>query len=327
MKALVTGGGGFLGRYIVKNLLAKNIEVRILGRSLHQDLVDAGVEQISADIRDADKVQEACRGMDCVFHTAALAGIWGDPKVFESINITGTRNILKSCLDEGVSYLVHTSSPSVVFDGKDQVMLNEQTPYPKNYLCDYPRTKAISEAEVLAENKNGKLETVALRPHLIWGLGDNHLIPRLIDRARAGKLRIVGEGNNDVDMVHVQNAADAHILALDALKEGRAAGEAYFITNGEPVRLWPWINDLLGSLSIPKVEKRISWSAATKVGSIFEWFYKTFGIQSEPRMTRFLAAQLATHHTYSIDKAQRDLNYDPKVSMEAGLQELIKSYK
>lgn len=323
MKVLVTGGGGFLGRYIVRRLLARGDSVTILGRSAHPDLEKLGAAVVRTDISARDPVVAACRGQDAVFHTAALAGIWGPRELYYRTNVTGARNVIEGCRRHGVGKLIYTSTPSVVFSGQALRGVDETQPYGSRFLCHYAATKAEAEREVLAAN-GSSLRTVALRPHLIWGVGDNHLIPRVIARARANRLRIVGEGRNKVDIVQVENAADAHLAAEAALNEpGRADGKAYFISQGEPVVLWEWINDLLRRLGIPPVEKRISLGAAYRTGAVLEGIYGALRLRREPPMTRFLAVELAKDHYFDITAARRDLRYAPVKGTEEGVAELV----
>ncbi|MEE2640161.1 MAG: NAD-dependent epimerase/dehydratase family protein [Planctomycetota bacterium] len=327
MKALVTGGGGFLGQYIVEQLLNRGDEVRSLSRRSYPALNSLGVEQIEGDIQDREKTDLACQGVDTVFHVAAIAGIWGPWKKFYGINTLGTLNVIESCRRQAVGKLVYCSSPSVAFDGLDQLGVDESVPYPSRWLCYYPQTKAYAEQAVLESNSDS-LMTCALRPHLIWGPRDQHLIPRLIERARSGKLRLVGEGSNLVDNVYVENAAAAHLQAADAMKPGAAVcGEAYFISQGSPVNCWDWINEILEQTGQSRVKRRISYRLAWNAGLLLEGLYKVLGWQSEPRMTRFLAAQLATSHYYDIGKAARDFGYSPEVSHEEGMKRLAESLK
>jgi nucleoside-diphosphate-sugar epimerase len=324
MRILVTGGGGFLGRYIVKGLLERGYNVRIFGRQAHLDLEALGVEVFRGDIINPIAVNNAIFDRDAVFHVAAKAGIWGDWKSYFNPNVIGTRNVLKACQTHGIQYLIYTSTPSVVFNGEDLRNVDESAPYGKDWLCHYAHTKAIAEKEVLAANNSDKFRTTALRPHLIWGKGDQHLIPRIVERGKAGKLKIVGDGNNLVDIVHVRNAAHAHLLALDALIKGSASGKAYFISQGEPVKLFPWINSLLGRLGISPITQKISFKKAYSIGLILECIHRVFLPKKEPLMTRFLATELAKDHYFSIDNAKKDLGYSPIISIEEGLLELFK---
>ena len=325
MRALVTGGGGFLGQYVVEQLLERGDEVRSISRNRYAALDELGVQQIEGDIRDKELVDQACENIDVVFHVAAVAGIWGPWKQFYGINTQGTLNIIESCRRQNVSKLVYSSSPSVVFDATDQLGVDESVAYPEKWLCHYQRTKAFAEQAVLESNSDALL-TCALRPHLIWGPRDQHLVPRLIDRARSGKLRIVGDGTNLVDHVYVENASLAHLQAADALLPGSpVCGQAYFISQGQPVNCWDWINEILDRTGQAKVTRKISYQAAWSLGLALEGIYRIFGWQSEPRMTRFLAAQLATNHYYSIDKSKKDFDYQPVISHEEGMVRMIAS--
>jgi 2-alkyl-3-oxoalkanoate reductase len=322
VRALVTGGGGFLGGSIVRQLRARGDTVRSFSRQHYADLDDLEVEQRQGDLADGAAVADAIAGCDVVFHVAAKAGVWGPADEYFRANVVGTRNVLGACRRHGVRRLVFTSSPSVIGSGRDINGDNESLPYPSEYTAEYPRTKAIAEAEVLAAN-GPDLATLALRPHLIWGPGDPHLLPRLILRAKAGRLRQVGDGRNTVDVTYVDNAAAAHLLAADRLApDSPIAGRPYFLSQGEPVPLWPFINQVLELAGVPPVARRISAGLAYVAGSVFEAVYRLFRIRSEPPMTRFLAQQLSTSHWFDISAARRDLGYVPTISTEEGLRRL-----
>lgn len=325
MTILVTGGGGFLGLAIVRQLIARRDRVRNISRNRHPALDELGVEQVQGDLGDLDALMNAAQGCDAVMHVAAKAGVWGPWREYYETNVVGTRNLLDACRRMGVKRLVYTSSPSVVFTGRDEAGIDESAPYAERFLTHYPRTKAEAERLVLAAN-GPDLATVALRPHLIWGPGDNHLIPRLIDRARRGKLRRIGDGKNIVDAVFVDNAADAHLLALDRLHVGSPiAGKAYFITNGEPVNLWEFINRLLAVHDLPPVTKSMPAGLAYVAGAMMEVLWKILPLSGEPPMTRFVARQLSTSHWYNLAAARRDLGYEPRVSIEQGMDRLKES--
>jgi 2-alkyl-3-oxoalkanoate reductase len=323
---LVTGGAGFLGRRIVDRLLAQGRPVAVSGRTHAPDLEKRGVRFIRAPLEDAACVAAACEGMEAVFHVAAKVGVWGRHADFFRANVLGTRAVIAGCRAHGVRRLVHTSTPSVVYNGRDLAGANESLPLTTSCPSPYPLTKAAAEAEVLAAHGR-ELGTVALRPHLIWGPGDPHLAPRLLARARTGRMRIVGGGTNRVDMVHVENAADAHIAAERALARADcpAGGRAYFITNGEPVVLWEWINGLLAALGRPTVTKRISLRAASAIGLACEIAWSLLPVGAEPTMTRFVASELARDHWFDISAARRDLGYAPRIGMTEGTARLVES--
>ncbi|MFO7905274.1 MAG: NAD-dependent epimerase/dehydratase family protein [Planctomycetota bacterium] len=323
MKALVTGAGGFLGFEIARELVGRGVAVRGLSRKSYPELERLGVESVQADVRNAPKVREALEGIDTVFHTAAVAGIWGSWDHFHSINTRGTENILAGCLDQGVERLIFTSSPSVTFDGGDQNGVDESAPYPARWLCHYPHSKALAEQAVLAADGQGRLRTCALRPHLIWGPRDPHLVPRLLDRARRGRLMQIGDGTNLIDMVYIENAALAHLQAADHLSaDSPVRGRAYFISQGEPVNCWQWINQLLALAELPPLEKNISRATAWRVGAVMELVYGLLRLKREPPMTRFLAAQLSTSHYFDMSRARRDFGYDPPISTAEGMRRL-----
>jgi len=322
MRVLVTGGGGFLGSRICELLAERGDRPVAFGRSDYTHLLRRGIQTVRGDLRNSQAVREACRGCDAVIHAGALPGIWRERGIFHDINVVGTRNVLAACGDCGVPKLVYTSSPSVVFGDEALCGVDESQPYPARYLADYPATKAEAERRVLAANGQ-ELSTVALRPHLIWGPGDPHLFPRIIAKARAGTLRQIGDGTNLVDVTYIDNAASAHILALDRLAPGApCAGKAYFISQGEPIRLWPWLNEILLSLGIPPFTKRVSYRLAYAAGTILEYVYRLFGLASEPPMTRFLAGQLAKSHYFDISASRRDLGYEAKVTTADGTRRL-----
>ena len=323
-RVLVTGYGGFLGKAVSLWLLRNGFQVRGLARQPYPDCIAAGVEGIQGDLRDPDCLLKACHQVDAVVHTAAIAGVWGDRRTFESINVTGTTNLLEAAKQSGVQAFVYSSSPSVTFDGQPQSGIDESTPYPTQWLCDYPRTKAIAEGLVQAANQPGRLLTCSLRPHLIWGHGDPHLIPRVIQRCQQGRLRRVGSGRNLIDTIHVENAALAHGLAVQKLLAGdtQVAGQNFFVTDGEPIACWDWITCLLDGAQLAPPNRSISLTAAYRLGWAMEVLFKAMRIQSEPPMTRFVALQLGVDHFFSIDKARRLLGYHPSIDRAAQMEKM-----
>jgi nucleoside-diphosphate-sugar epimerase len=318
--------------------------VRSFGRGEYPELSEQGVEVVRGDLRDNGALASACHSIECVFHTAAIAGIGMDRDIFESVNRMGTELLLANARRAGVSRFVYTSSPSVVFGGTDQRGVDESAPYDFAWMeanrAYYSYTKACAELAVLAANSS-EMQTCALRPHLIWGPGDTHLVPRLIARARTGQLRRVGDGTNLVDITYVENAAEAHLQAADALGKGADAGagdprtgdwplaetgspdgKAYFINQGEPVNCWRWIDEVLAHAELPPAETSISRETAARLGALFELVYRSMRLEGEPLMTRFLAAQLATSHWFDISAARRDFGYQPRVSTGEGMHRL-----
>ncbi len=323
MKALVTGGGGFLGSHIVNMLHEQGDEVVALGRNRYPQLEKMGVRVVQADIRDSEAIRQACAGMDVVFHAAALPSIWGKRNDFWEINVEGTVHVIDACKKASVPKLVYTSSPSVVFGRQPLCGVDESTPYPKRYLAHYPRTKAIAERMVLEANAQ-HLSTIAIRPHLIWGPGDPHLIPRVVERAKAGRLVQVGNGKNLVDITYIDNAARAHIQAAEVLSPtSPCAGRAYFISQGQPVSLWSWLGDLLEKLNIDLPRRRIPWWLAYGVGAAMEAAYSTLRLTIEPPMTRFVSLQLSQSHYFNMRAANKDFGYIPAITTDEGTERLV----
>lgn len=322
-RAVVTGGGGFVGKAVVRLLRERAIDVTVIGRSPSAEVEAMGAVMACGDIRDRAFLERALLGHDTVFHVAAKAGIWGSGGEYYAINVLGTENVLAACAKNGVRHLVYTSTPSVVFNRSDIRGEDETLGYADAFLCHYAATKAEAEKMVLAANGPALL-TTALRPHLVWGPEDTNLIPRLLARGRSGRLRQVGDGSNLVDISFIDNVAQAHLLAADNLAgPGTAAGRAYFISQGEPVNLWDWINDLFRRLDIAPVNRKIGFRQAYIGGFLCEKIYLLLGRQQEPPMTRFLAEQLARSHWFSIAAAQRDLGYRPRVVTAAGMERLL----
>jgi nucleoside-diphosphate-sugar epimerase len=322
MKALVTGGGGFLGGAIVRRLLETNYSVRSFSRSRHPKLDFLNVEVRQGDITNGHAVYEACEDCDVVFHVAAKVGIWGRVRDYYDVNVRGTENILQACRSLGISRLVFTSTPSVVFNGEDMEGVDETIPYPSTYNSPYPKTKAVAEAGVLAAN-DASLATVALRPHLIWGPEDSHLIPGILMRGRRGSLFRVGSDSKLVDFTYVDNAADAHVLAAQRLWPGSdASGKAFFISDGNPSPLWDFVNRVLKCAGLQPVNRSVNRTVAYGAASFCELLYRILPGEREPRLTRFLVDELVTAHWFDISTATRLLGYHPRISAEEGFERL-----
>jgi nucleoside-diphosphate-sugar epimerase len=320
---LVIGGGGFLGGEIVSQLVSRGESVRVLSRRPIEGKIE-GVEYFLGDVRHIESLFLACRGVRTVFHTASIPSISVHWQPFYQTNVLGTQNVIDACIENGVQRLIYTSSASVTFDCTSQPNADESLPYPKTWLAHYPHSKAIAEKLVLDISGESELLSCSIRPHLIIGAKDHHLIPRLLDRARRGKLFRVGDGCNLVDIIFVENAAAGHIQAADALenKNSPVNGKPYFISQGEPVNCWDWIDEVLTTCNLPKTKKSISFKKAWYLGAISEAWYKLLRLQGEPLMTRFLSAQLAQTHYLNIANAKKDFNYNPNISMTEGMEKL-----
>lgn len=329
MKILVTGGGGFLGQALCRGLRARGHDVVSFNRGRYPALAAIGVQQAQGDLALRDAVIAAAQGCDAVFHNAAKAGAWGSYRSYYDANVAGTQNVIEACRIQGIGKLVYTSTPSVTHRKTHPVEggTADTVPYGEQLKAPYAATKLLAEKLVLAANDT-ELATVALRPRLIWGVGDNQLLPRLVERAKAGRLRFVGDGDNRIDTTYIDNAAQAHFDAFGHLAPNAAcAGRAYFISNGEPRTVRDIVNGLLQAAGAPAVQKTIPFGVAYAAGAVCEGLWHVLPLKGEPPMTRFLAEQLSTTHWYDMAPAQRDFGYVPKVSIDEGLARLAAAYR
>jgi len=327
VRALVTGGGGFVGGAVARALRARGDDVVSIARGDYPQLRELGVETVRGDLGELPDVLSAADGCDAVLHVAAKAGIWGPAADFERSNVLGTSNVLQACRQLGVTRLVHTSTPSVVHAGGSITGGDESLPYATTFSTDYPRTKAEAERMVLAADGSA-LATVALRPHLVWGPGDTQLVPRILQRARSGRLRLVNGGTAVIDTTYVDDAVAAHLLALDRLAPGAAcAGKPYFISSGDPRPVGEVVNAILAAGGLPPVTASVPLPVAEAAGAAAEALWRLLRRQDDPPMTRFLARQLATDHWFDISAARRDLGYEPQVGVDEGMRRLAESLR
>ncbi len=327
MTVLVTGGGGFLGKALVKRLLDEGQTVRSFARSNYPELTELGAHVLQGDLSNYADVSAAVAGVDAVFHVAAKAGVWGSYDSFYQPNVVGTQHIITACIEHQVPKLIYTSTPSVVFDNHDIENGDERLPYPKTFSTHYAQTKSIAESAVLAANTS-TVSTVALRPHLIWGPGDTQLAPRIIDRAKAGRLVKIGHEDKLVDATYVDNVVDAHLLAWQTLAPNAVcAGKPYFISNDEPIAVFDMINGILAAAGEPPLTRTVSVNAAYGIATVMEVVGRALRLKNEPPLTRFVVKNLSTAHWFDISAAKRDLGYHPQVSMEEGLARLAASFQ
>ena len=320
-KVMVTGGGGFLGNAIIRKLVEQGQQVYNFSRHSYSELEALGVQQIQGDLSDQDAVEKGFSGMDLVYHVAAKPGVWGTYQEYYKPNVLGTRNVIHACQKNKIQNLIYTSSPSVVFTGEDMEGVDESVPYPEKTHTHYTKTKTIAEQAVREAAKQGSLNAIILRPHLIWGPGDPHIVPRVIQRSQ--KLVRVGNRNNLVDTIYIDNAADAHILAAKKLEENPSlSGKVYFISQDDPIPMWDMINGILNAADLPPITKSLPVKAVWTIGAILEFVYTVFPISGEPRMTRFVANELGTSHWFDISAAKNDLGYQPNVSTKEGFRRL-----
>ncbi len=316
-RVLVTGGGGFLGSAVIKKLIERGDFIRSFSRGFYPELEQSGVEQHQGDIADYNSVEKACEGMDVVFHIAAKAGVWGDYSDYYNANVKGTENVANACIKKNVKALIHTSTPSVILNGSDLEGVDESYPYPDHYHSAYSKTKALAEKSVIKVSSEG-LNAVILRPHIIWGPGDTHLVPRVLKRGK--RIVRVGNGKNLVDTIYIDNAADAHVLAADRIENDTSlSGKIYFICQNEPVRLWDLIGYILEWSGNRPISRSVSHRSAEIISRLLETIHKVLKRKGEPYLTRYIVNELATSHWFDVSAAEKDLGFVPKVSVDEGL--------
>lgn len=322
MNALVTGGGGFIGKALVNELVRRDFKVTSFSRGDYPELRKKGVNTISGDLSDSDSVLHATNNIDIVFHVAARAGTNGRYSEYYKTNVAGTENIINACKTNKIRYLIYTSSASVVFDGKDIEGSDESLPYPVHPVSHYTATKAIAEQLILKADCPD-LRTLVLRPHLVYGPGDNHLLPAIISKAAKGKLRRIGKCRNLVDVSYIDNVVAAHISAARAIIENpEVSGNSFFITNGEPVLLWDFVDIILQTSGLEPVKKRIPAWVAIMISRINQNLHRVFLKNHESLLTPFIVSELIRSHWFNISKARDHLNYNPVISNIEGLRKM-----
>jgi sterol-4alpha-carboxylate 3-dehydrogenase (decarboxylating) len=321
IRSLVTGGSGFVGRALVEALVQRGDDVTVadLAPSPRRDVRFARL-----DLRDAEATRAVCAGQDVVFHNASLvhtrnnreADVWG-------VNLGGTRHVLAGCREHGVGRLVYVSSASVVYEGRDIENGDESRPYTRFSQAPYADSKVAAEKEVLAASGDD-LVTCAVRPHIVFGPGDQRFLPAVLLRARAGKLRYaVGRGRKLSDFTYVDDLVDALVLADACLaRHGVAAGRAYFVTSGEPTAFWDFVRAVLHRLSLAPIRGTVPYALAYLVAAAHEAVDTLRGgtLNSEDGLSRFAIRYMCTHHYFSIERARRELGYQPRVSIAEGIE-------
>ncbi|HET9632433.1 MAG TPA: NAD-dependent epimerase/dehydratase family protein [Terrabacter sp.] len=321
MKVLLTGASGMLGRQTAEALAGRGDEVTVLQRR------PSGLRlpEVLADVTDASSVLEAVRGHDAVVHLAAKVDVVGRWRDYERANVQGTANVVEACRAVGVRRLVHVSSPSVAHAGTGLVGAGAEPADPRRARGHYARSKALAEQVALAADR-GPLAVLAVRPHLVWGPGDTQLIGRIVERARAGRLPIIGSGAALVDSTYVSNAVDALVAALDRCESAR--GEAYVVSNGEPRPVGELIGDICRASGVAAPTRHVPFPVAALAGVAVDaiWAVRLAlpGLRTpgDPPLTRFLAEQLATAHWFDQRRTRAALGWTPRVSLAEGLTEL-----
>ena len=319
MRVLVTGARSLLGRVTVGRLLAQGDEVTVLQRH------PAGlpVREVLADIADGEAVTRAAYRQDAVLHLAAKVDVTGRWADFARTNIDGTRAVVTACRAAGVPRLVHVSTPSVAHHGRALVGVGAGPADPEQARGHYARSKAVAEREVLAAD-SADLAVVAVRPHLVWGPGDTQLVARIVQRARARRLVLVGSGAALIDTTYVENAAAALVAAVAAC--GPVHGEALVVSNGEPRPVADVVGRICAAAGVPGPRGRLPLPMAWVAGGVVEGLWAFRGATTTPPVTRFLAEQLATAHWFDQRHTRSALAWRPAVSLDEGFQRLADSY-
>jgi nucleoside-diphosphate-sugar epimerase len=322
VRALVTGAGGFLGGAVARALLARGNDVVSVARGDYPALRELGVQTVRGDLAEPGVALAAAEGCDVVVHVAAKAGIWGPAADYERSNVDATRRVVEACRTLGIERLVHTSTPSVVHAGASLRGGDESLPYATRFSSPYPRTKVVAEQVVLAA-ADERLGTVSLRPHLVWGPGDTQLVPGILARARAGRLRFVDGGDAVVDTTYVDDAVAAHLCAVDRVAPGAAcSGRPYFISSADPRPVREVVNTILAAAGLPPERRSVPLPVAVGAGAVVEGVWRLLRRQDDPPMTRFLARQIGTDHWFDVSAARRDLGWDPVVGLDEGFRRL-----
>lgn len=319
MKVLVTGATSQLGAAVARQLLERGDDVRSFQRGASDD----PWEQVRGDIRDADAVLRAATGVDAIVHLAAKVSVTGAWPEFEATNVAGTQHVVDAARAAGVSRLVQVSSPSVAHFGSSLVAADADPADPEQARGHYARSKAIAE-RVALEAASDDLSVVAVRPHLVWGPGDQQLIGRIVERAASGRLVLIDGGSALIDTTYLDNAADALVAALD--RTAQLSGEALVVTNGEPRTVAELMTRICRAAGVPEPSRSVPRALASGAGAVVERAWSTTHREGEPPMTRFLAEQLATAHWFDQTYTQQRLEWAPAVSLAEGFKRLAASY-
>jgi 2-alkyl-3-oxoalkanoate reductase len=318
VRVLVTGATSLLARTTAEILLARGDDVVCLQRGSST----LAAEQVTADIRDATAVQRAAAGCAAIIHAAAKVGVVGSWDDYRAINVDGTNNVLAAARAAGIERVVYVSSPSVAHGGNAIAGLGAEPPVLGRKNAFYAESKAMAEQAALAANADD-LAVVAIRPHLVWGPGDTQLVGRIVDRARSGRLTLVGGGAALIDTTYITNAAESLVAALDRVRPNAAcAGRAYVIANGEPRPIRDLVAGICAAANAPFAPREVPLAIAKVAGSIVERAWKATRRTTEPPLTRFLAEQLGTAHWFDPRPARNDLGWTPRVTIDEGLDAL-----
>ncbi len=315
MKVLVTGGTSLLGGATARLLSERGDDVTVLQRRPSE----LGLPEVLGDVNDRAAVDSAMTGADAVVHLAARVGVVGTWEQFERTNVAGTATVLSAARDAGVSRLVFVSSPSVAHSGSSLVGASAGPADPEGAGGHYARSKAMAERLALGEADAG-FGVVAIRPHLVWGPGDTQLVGRIVDRARSGRMALVGSGAALVDTTYIDNAAASLVAAVD--RADRLRGHAYVVSNGEPRPIGELITRILSAAGLDAPRLKVPVPIARLGGRLAERWWEYRGLEEDPPMTEFLAEQLSTAHWFDQSETRAALEWYPTVSIDEGFTRL-----
>ena len=322
-KVLVTGATGFLGKYVVEELVEHGYQVRAFGRNrtIGQSLVNASVTFIQGDLTNQEDLTKACQEMDMVVHAGALSTVWGPWEDFYQTNVLGTKYVLEACREAKIERLVYVSSPSIYAAPRDQLDIKESDAPQENRLNNYIRSKLASE-KLFKDYPD--VSSIILRPRGLFGIGDTSILPRVLNLSQKIGIPLIGDGRQLMDMTCVENVALAIRLALET---PQAAGEVYNITNGEPRAFRNLIEETLRGLGYPIRYRKIPAPLVSAISSSLEFIYKSLKLKGEPALTRYTYYLLRYSQTLDISKAERDLGYRPKITISEGIEQYVQDYR
>lgn len=323
MKVLVTGATGFLGKYVVKELVTEGYFVRAFGRNeaVGQSLVSDQVEFFKGDLSSKQAVEEACKGVEMVVHAGALSTVWGPWESFYQANVLGTQHVLEACRTNKIRRLVYVSSPSIYAAPKDQIDIKEEDAPAENHLNNYIKSKLLSEKLFPAYPD---VPSIILRPRGLFGVGDTSILPRVLKLSQKIGIPLIKEGKQLMDMTCVENVALAIALAL---KADQAGGQVYNITNGEPTPFKELIEEALQGLGLPIRYKKLPAFLLGCLASSLEVLYRVLPLKGEPPLTRYTYYLLRYSQTLDISKAREELGYEPRISIKEGIAQYVQDYR
>jgi len=316
VRVLVTGATSMIGAELARSLLTRGDELTVLQRR------PSGLpcREVLGDITDSRAVADAVAGQDAVVHLAAKVHVVGPARDFERVNVDGTRTVVEAATRAlSVDRLVHVSTPSVAHAGSALVGAGAGSADPRRARGQYARTKAVAELIALGADDDD-LAVLVIRPHLVWGPGDSQLVGRIIERARTGRLALVGSGAALIDSTYVDNAVAALVRALECAPV--AHGEALVVSNGEPRTVAELLAGICAAAGVPGPRRHVPRSLAWTAGALAEAVWSTFRVEGDPPMTRFLANQLSTAHWFDQRRTREVLGWEPAISLDEGLQRL-----